>query len=119
LENKVTFIMTKLNWIRRENTALQQTNNIEFCGLHNDKLIGYVKWSDDRENIILTVVNLDAYYTQKGMLRLPYEALGLHSGQHVIVNELITKDVYRWESEWNYIELNPALPFHVFKIHIA
>lgn len=119
LENKVTFIMTKLNWIRRENEALQQTNNIEFCGLHNDKLIAYAKWNDNRDNVILTVVSLDAYYTQKGMLRLPYEKLGLHSGQHVIVNDLITKDMYRWESEWNYVELNPALPFHVFKIHIA
>ncbi len=116
LENKITHVMARINAIRKQNPALQQTNGIEFCGIENDKLIGYAKWNQDKDNLILVVVNLDPFYTQRGMLRLPYEALNLFAGQHVTVHELITGDSYNWYNEWNYVELNPALPFHIFKI---
>jgi starch synthase (maltosyl-transferring) len=116
LENKITHVMSRINAIRKEQPALQQTNGIEFCGIENDKLIAYAKWNQDKTNLILCVVNLDPYYTQRGVLRLPYEALGFNAGQFVEVHELITGDSYKWYNEWNYVELNPTLPFHIFKI---
>jgi starch synthase (maltosyl-transferring) len=116
MENKITYLMTKINHIRKHNKSLQQTNNIEFCHIENDNLIGYIKWNHDMTNMILIVVNLDSYYTQKGMLRIPYGAINKKSGQHLSVMDLITNDHYNWYDEWNYIELNPTLPFHIFKI---
>ena len=117
-ENKITYLITKINHIRKAQPALQQTNLIEFCGIENEKLLGYVKWNQERDNHILIVVNLDAFYTQKGMLRLPYEALNINIGQHISLTDLITDDQYDWYDEWNYVELNPTLPFHIFKITI-
>jgi len=117
-ENKITYLITKINHIRKAHPALQQTNRIEFCGIENEKLISYVKWNQERDNHILIVVNLDAFYTQKGMLRLPYEALNINLGQHISLTDLITDDQYDWYDEWNYVELNPTLPFHIFKITI-
>ena len=64
--------IARINRIRKENTALQQTNDITFVrieaspGQENDHLMGYVKRSDDRSNIILAVVSLDSANTQGG-----------------------------------------------------
>lgn len=119
IENKITYLITKINAIRKSQSALMQTNLIEFCGIENDNLLGYVKWNQERDNLILVVVNLDAYYTQKGMLRLPYEALKLNTNQHFRLTDLITENHYNWYDEWNYVELNPTLPLHIFKLEIA
>jgi len=116
IENKITYLISKINQIRKAQPALQQTNLIEFCGIENEKLLGYTKWNEDDNNHILIVVNLDSYYTQKGMLRLPYETLGLGVGQHLKLTDLVTENQYEWLDEWNYIELNPTLPFHIFKM---
>jgi len=119
IENKITHLISKINRIRQEQPALQQTNYIEFCGIENEKLLAYVKWNQEKNNLILMVVNLDAYYTQKGMLRLPYEALELDVGQNFKLTDLITDDHYNWYDEWNYVELNPTLPFHIFKLELT
>lgn len=118
LENKITYLISKINHIRKENPALQQTNFIEFCYVENDNLISYVKWNKEKTNLLLMVVSLDSYYTQKGMVRIPYEALNLQPGYHLSLYDLITNDSYNWYDEWNYVELNPTLPFHIFKISV-
>jgi starch synthase (maltosyl-transferring) len=119
VENKITHLISKINHIRKTQLSLQQTNDIEFCSIENEKLLGYLKWNQEKNNFVLVVVNLDSYYTQKGMLRLPYEALKLNAGQHFKLTDLITDDYYDWYDEWNYVELNPSLPFHIFKLEIA
>ena len=55
--NKLTDVITKLNAARKVNPALQTTNNIQFCEIHNDMLLAYYKRAGD--NHILCVVNLD------------------------------------------------------------
>lgn len=115
-ENKITHLISKINHIRKEEKALQQTNNIEFCALENDKLIAYCKWDDKKQSKMLIVVNLDPHYTQKGTVKLPYETLGIPYGHPVNVHDLVTSNTYEWHQEWNYVELHPALPFHIFKL---
>ena len=116
IENKITLLISKINQIRKEEKALQQTNNIEFCALENDKLMAYCKWDETRESKVLIVVNLDPHYTQKGTVKLAYESLGIPYGHPVSVHDLVTSNTYSWHHEWNYVELHPALPFHIFKI---
>jgi starch synthase (maltosyl-transferring) len=36
--------------------------------------------------------------------------------QPVKVTDLITGNSYWWDKEWNFVEIHPALPFHLFKI---
>ncbi|NNK71123.1 MAG: alpha-1,4-glucan--maltose-1-phosphate maltosyltransferase, partial [Flavobacteriaceae bacterium] len=117
IENKLTTLISKLNLVRQENEALQQTNNIQFCYVENDMLLAFSKWNQDRTNQLLIVISLDPYYMQSGMVQLPLYDLGLHDGQGFTVVDLITGNSYNWSSEWNYVELHPALPFHVFKIN--
>jgi len=32
------------------------------------------------------------------------------------MHDLITQTTYHWGEEWNFVELHPNLPFHVFQI---
>ena len=115
-ENKLTTLISKINKIRKEQASLQQTNNIKFLAVENDQLLAYYKYSDDRENETIMIVNLDPYYGQKGWIQLPMSDLGIHEGQQVNVTDQITGSSYIWDKEWNFVELHPALPFHLFKI---
>lgn len=115
--NKLTAMIRLINEIRNSNTGLQQTNDIQFCSLDNDQLVAYHKKSEDGSNHILCIVNLDPYNKQSGMVQLPYNRLPVHHGESVTVKDLITNNSYNWHEEWNYVELTPALPFHLFKIY--
>jgi starch synthase (maltosyl-transferring) len=33
------------------------------------------------------------------------------------ITDLITGNKYSWDKEWNFVELSPELPFHLFLIH--
>lgn len=116
LENKLMFLIGKINQIRNEQKALQQTNNIEFCQTDNDQIIAYYKFDDDKENEILLIASLDAFYTKQAHVQLPLQALGIQKGQAITVTDLITGNSYIWQNEWNFVELHPVLPFHIFKI---
>ncbi len=115
-ENKLTTLISKINRTRKEQPALQQTNNIRFLSVENDQLLAYYKYDQSRQNEILAVVNLDPYYVQNGWVQLPLDDLGIHEGQSIRVHDLITGSSYHWDKEWNFVELHPALPFHLFKI---
>ena len=47
-----------LNRIRRGNSALQQTANLRFIGIEDGSLIGFVKQSVDRTNVVAVVIAL-------------------------------------------------------------
>lgn len=111
--NKMTLLITKINQLRHQHPALQQTNNITFCDTNNDQLIAYYKHDDDKTDHLLLICNLDPYYARQGMVRLPIDQIG---NQPVRVTDLITGNSYWWDKEWNFVELHPALPFHTFKI---
>jgi len=116
-ENKLTKIITRVNQIRHEQEALQQTNDIKFCSIENPNLIAYYKYNQDKSNEILVVVNLDPYYPQQGTVQLPLKELGILAGHHITVHDLVTGSSYNWYNEWNFIELHPSLPFHIFRIN--
>ena len=115
-ENKLTTLIAKINHIRKEHKALQQTNNIQFLSIDNDQLLAYYKYDQNKESEIIAVVSLDPYYSQKGFLQLPLGEMGIQVGHQVKVHDLITHSSYLWNNEWNFVELHPVLPFHLFKI---
>jgi len=116
-ENKLTLLISRINRIRYENAALQQTNNIKFCTIENNNVLAFYKWDQTKTNELLIIISLDHYYSQKGVVQLPLADLNIKSGQPLSVNDLITGNTYIWQSEWNFIELHPTLPFHIFKIN--
>jgi starch synthase (maltosyl-transferring) len=117
--NRLTDIMSLLNKVRKENTALQSTWNLQFCPIENSQIIAYLKATDDLSNIILVVVNLDPNNTQHGYVQLPKAKLKLSDKINVKLHDLITDEQFTWTQEWNYVHLNPhKMPFHLFKVEI-
>ena len=118
--------IARINRIRKENTALQQTNDITFVrieaspGQENDHLMGYVKRSDDRSNIILAVVSLDSANTQGGWLRFPLEIFNMPHDYPFKVEDLLSGINYDWNGEWNYVAVNPGImPAHLFRVTLT
>ncbi|MGB5417919.1 alpha-1,4-glucan--maltose-1-phosphate maltosyltransferase [Algibacter sp.] len=117
IENKLIAVISKVNHIRHQNEALQQTNNIKFCHIENDNLMAFYKWNDSKTNELLIIISLDAFNVQQGVVQLPLQALGVTAGQKIEVKDLVTSSSYNWYQEWNFVELHPTLPFHIFKIN--
>jgi len=111
IENSITKLYSQVNAIRRENTSLQQTENIVFCETNNDQILAYYKFDDNRENETLMVVSLNTESSANAMLKLPAEI-----NTHLRITDLLTGASYVWDNEYNYVELAASYPFHLFKI---
>ncbi|GAB4011342.1 alpha-1,4-glucan--maltose-1-phosphate maltosyltransferase [Spirosoma migulaei] len=115
--NKLTYLITLVNRIRRENVALQTTNNLTFCAVNDDAIMAYLKISGT--NRLLTVVNTDAYSRRAGIVQVPIWQLGIAPDQAYTVHDLLTGAYYTWQGEQNYVELDPyVLPMHLFRIEV-
>jgi starch synthase (maltosyl-transferring) len=107
----------RVNQIRKENPALQQTRNLQFHPVDNEAIVCYTKHTDDFENIILVAANLDPHHTHSAWIKLPLAEMGLDPEQTFQVHDLISEARYLWHAEYNYIELNPQImPVHIFRI---
>ena len=115
--NRLIAMIKLINALRKIHPALQQTFDIHFCNIENEQLIAYHKRSKNGDEHILCIVNLDPYNKQSGMVQLPLHRMPSNPGDNLIIKDLITDNSYNWHDEWNYIELTPTLPFHLFKIH--
>lgn len=118
--------ITRVNRIRKDNAALQQTADITFvqieasAGREDDYLMGYVKRTEDNSNIILVVVNLDHSNTRGGWLRFPLERFALSHEHPFRVEDLLSGMSYDWKGEWNYVEVNPGnMPAHIFRVTLG
>ncbi len=107
----------RVNRIRKDNIALQSDWSLRFHPVDNDEIICFSKKSDDGSNVILVVVNLDAYHTQSGWVELPLEHLRLDPHQPYQVHDLLTDARFLWHGARNYVELNPhSVPAHIFRV---
>jgi len=116
-DTRVKVLVTAINRARKENQALQDTNNIEFLNIQNDNLLAYYKESRDGKNKFICIVNLDPNNKQWGFLQTPLEKIGKKEGQKFFVHDLLNDARYQWDKRWNYVELDPyILPCHLFRI---
>lgn len=114
---KIKEVVTSLNWIRKENEALQSTWNIEFCDTDNDMLICYSKISEDLKNKVLVVISLDPEFSQSGWIKVPLKQFNLQENKPFEIIDMLTESKYVWENEWNYVALHPqGIPGHIFRI---
>ena len=110
-------LIARLNQIRRENPALQSNRTLRFHETDNPMVICYSKATGDRSNIIVVVVNLDAFHSQASWLDLDLGSLGLESNRAFQAHDLLSGGGYLWQGRRNYIELVPeSLPAHIFQV---
>jgi starch synthase (maltosyl-transferring) len=110
-------LIGRVNRIRRENPALRQDWNLAFHPVDNENLLCFSKRTEESANLIVAVVNLDAFHTQSGWVTLPLDSLGIDPAQPYQMHDLLTGARYIWHGPRNYVELNPAvLPAHIFRV---
>ena len=110
-------LIARINAIRRENPALQETTNLRFCEVDNDQLLFYMKSDPGSANSILVVVNLDPAHTQSGWIRIPLFELGIAPGQPYLGHDLLSDEKYIWYGERNFVRLDPQVtPAHIFRL---
>ncbi|MGA7799507.1 MAG: alpha-1,4-glucan--maltose-1-phosphate maltosyltransferase [Gammaproteobacteria bacterium] len=109
--------VARVNRIRRENPALQQDWNLAFHNVDNDEIICYTKSSDDLDDVVLVIVNLDARHTQSGWVELPLEILGLDARHPYQMHDLLSGARFLWHGPRNFVQLDPAaVPAHIFRL---
>lgn len=110
-------LITRLNRVRKENRALQQLRNLRFQRVDNDLLLCYSKSTVARDNLLLIVVNLNAWYAEEGMIHVPLEEFGLGENETYQVQDLLTDERYLWTGRENYVRLEPGVhAAHIFRI---
>ena len=109
--------ITRLNRIRRENRALHLYKNLRFYSADNENILVYGKMTLAQDNIILVVVNLDAFLVQSSFIHLPLPEFGLSESEAYQVHDLLTDARYTWHGSRNYVELDPSTqPAHIFRV---
>jgi len=105
-----------VNRIRRENPALQTDRGLRFHFAENDQILAYSKSTPDNANVVLTVVNMDPYHVQRGVINLPLQELGIETERPFQAHELITGARYMWNGPRNVVEVNPfSMPGQIFR----
>jgi starch synthase (maltosyl-transferring) len=114
-------LLARLNEIRREHPALQRLRDLVFHATDDDAVIAYSRRvpaelsPTGREDIVLTIVNLDPHWFRETYVHLNMEALGFGWNDGMVVDELLTRKTWHW-GEHNFVRLDPAQPAHI--IHI-
>jgi starch synthase (maltosyl-transferring) len=111
--------IAQLNRIRREHPALQRNDTLRFHRVdidfhEHEWLLAYSKTSADGQDIILVVVNLDPERTHRGWVQVPLAEWNLNGVFQA--HDLLSDARYPWSGEFNYVELSPAAPVHIFCI---
>jgi starch synthase (maltosyl-transferring) len=107
-------LIAKLNWIRKENPALQNFRNILFCEVNNPNIVFYCRWDDEIRNVIMVAVNVNPFQTHEAWVRVPVSKFGLNPDETYRVRDLLTDVTYFWKGERNYVRLDPwTQPAHI------
>jgi len=109
--------IARINKARRENPALQSDWSLRFFPVDNEHLICYAKATEDHENVVVSVVNLDPYHTQSGWVELDLAALGVDPASPYQMQELLTGARYLWNGPRNFVSLDIArAPVQIFRL---
>jgi starch synthase (maltosyl-transferring) len=109
--------IARVNRIRRENPALQSDRSLRFHETDNEQILCYTKQSEDLDNVIAVVVNLDPHHVQSGWVNIPLETLALDPVESYQAHDLLTGARFLWHGPRNYVELNPPVtPAHILRL---
>ncbi len=112
-------LITRVNHIRHQCKALQQTINLQFEHVDNDMLLAYTKWDERMANVVLVVVNMDPVFRQSGSVTIDLAALGIPASAEYKVHDLLNEQTYTWAGATNYVALDPSTQTaHIFEIEL-
>ena len=110
-------LITALNRIRRSHPALQRLHSLTMHPTTNPAVIAYSKRSDDGDDVVLTVVNLDPGRAQEAILTFDPAGAGLDPSRSYRALDELTGESYDWFGPQLFVRLDPAVRVaHVLSI---
>ena len=111
-------LVARLNRLRREHPALQQSRGVVFHPIDNEFLLFYERSAPDLSEVLFVAVNLDPFHVQSGWVTLDLPRLGVRPDEPYLVHDLLSEERYLWQGPSAYLSLDPArLPVHVLRVH--
>jgi starch synthase (maltosyl-transferring) len=112
LNGELLPMVARINYIRRDNPALQHFSNVRFLDTANEALIAYAKQTAG--NTVIAAVNIDPHQGQEGAVTIP-ASLGLPPS--FTAHDLLSDERYQWRIGPNYIRLEPGIrQAHVIRV---
>ena len=112
LNGELLPLIGQINFIRRENPALQSLSNVTFLDAANEALMAYAKQAEG--NTIITVVNMDPHQPQEGVTTVP---AGLGLAPSFTAHDLLSDERFQWRIGPNYVRLEPGVrQAHVIRV---
>ncbi len=124
-EDSLAPLITRINAIRKENPALQQTA-LSFHPCDNELLLCFSKHSPGGDNSVLIVINMDPHNPQAGWIDLndlfpaagadASAAAALHR-RELQLHDLLSDARYLSQGQRLYVRLDPqSAPAHIFRL---
>ncbi|AKV00723.1 Alpha-amylase [Labilithrix luteola] len=108
-------VIAHVNAIRRENPALQQTNDITFHRIEDESLLCFSKRAGD--NVVLVVANLDPHHEHAAHVDLDLGALGVGADETFQVHDLLSGVRYPWRGARNRVVVDSKVfPAAIFAV---
>jgi len=110
--------VAKVNWIRNENPALQELDNLRFYESTDDNVLFYGKSTPDGSNMVFVAVNLDPFNVRDSYVDFPLAEIGVGDGAVFVADELFSGRRLEWRGSRQWIRLDPNVnPCEIFRIN--
>jgi starch synthase (maltosyl-transferring) len=112
LNGELLPMIGQINFLRRENSALQLLSDVTFLDTANEALLAHAKQAPG--NAIITVVNIDPHQPQEGLVTVP-ASLGLPPS--FTAHDLLSGERFQWRIGPNYVRLEPGVrQAHILRV---
>ena len=113
-------LLRSINQSRRRHPALQRLRGLQFHTGANPAVLAYSRVSDDGDDVVLCVVNLDPHHVQEDVLTLDLGAMGMPWAEPFHAHDELTGATYTWLGAHPYVRLDPAqAPGHLLHLRAS
>lgn len=107
--------ITKLNFVRRRNAALQSHLGVRFHTAFDDQVLLFSKAAQDG-NVVLAAICLDPFNTHQFQIELPLWMFDLPDDASLASTDLMRDFDFVWHGKIQDVTLHPASPFCIWRI---
>lgn len=109
--------IAQLNRIRRQNPALHSHLGLKLYNAWNDQILYFGKRRGD--NFVLVAVSLDPVNAQEAHFELPLWEMGLSDDAQTQGEDLMNGHRWTWYGKTQFMRIEPAQPFGIWRISAA
>jgi starch synthase (maltosyl-transferring) len=111
-------MITQVNQVRRRHRgAVGLLRTLQVHSTDNDAVLCFSRATDERDDILLVIVNLDPFNPREATVWLDLAVLGLRDNQYYEVHDELAGTTWVWHGAGNYVRLDPAQQAaHVFHV---